>query len=240
MNRKALLCFLLTALTSTAFAAEGPVPNGVRHLDHVFVIVMENHGYSQLVGNPAAPFINEYMKQTNLATNYFADGHPSLTNYLEIVGGSNFGVRSDNDPDWHNTNCTPNLASGLVSTDNPSSPTVCPIAGTGTDAETPAIDLTNECPSVSPCPCGAISRQVRHRRLRPVGAPVGSACTAQQSRGGNRQQIGSYGLGRLVEWPRLSTSVPAAGCGLILAVEKTLPWKAQNAFHFSTATTAKL
>ena len=156
MKRNALLCFLLTALTGAAFAAEGTIPTGVRHLDHVFVIIMENHGYSQLVGNPAAPFINEYMKQANVATNYFAIGHPSLTNYLEIVGASNFGVRTDNSPDWHNANCTPNLASGLVSTDIPSSPNVCPIGGTGTDAETPAIDLTNECPSASPCPPGLI------------------------------------------------------------------------------------
>ena len=53
-------------------------------------------------------------------------------------------MHSDNYPDWHNFYCTPNLASGTVSTDNPSSPNICPIAGTGTDAATPAIDTTNE------------------------------------------------------------------------------------------------
>ncbi len=26
-----------------------------------------------------------------------------LTNYLEVLGGSNFGVQSDNYPDWHNS-----------------------------------------------------------------------------------------------------------------------------------------
>jgi len=58
----------------------------------VFVILMENHGYSQIVNNSNAPFINQYAKTHNVATNYFAIAHPSLTNYLEIVGGSNFGV----------------------------------------------------------------------------------------------------------------------------------------------------
>jgi len=29
----------------------------------------------------------------NTATSYFAVAHPSLTNYLEVVGGSNFGVQ---------------------------------------------------------------------------------------------------------------------------------------------------
>src|SRR6476659_8450171 len=91
---KTLLTLLsLAALTGSIFAAEGPVPQGVRHLNHVFVVVMENHGYSQLIGNPNAPFTNAYAKQANSALNYFAIGHPSLTNYLEIVVASNFGVR---------------------------------------------------------------------------------------------------------------------------------------------------
>jgi hypothetical protein len=110
----------------------------------VFVVMMENHGYSQIIGNPNAPFINKYAKTANLGTNYFAVAHPSLTNYLEVVGGSNFGVQTDNYPDWHNATCTTNLASGVPATDNPSSPNICPISGTGTDAATPAQDFTNE------------------------------------------------------------------------------------------------
>ena len=157
MNSKLVFCVVLTLLAGPAFAGEGAVPTGVGHLDHVFVIMMENHSYVQIVGNPNAPFANSYMKTANSANNYFAIGHPSSTNYLEVVGGSNFGVRSDNAPDWHNATCTPNLASGLIVTDNPASPPVCPIAGWGTDAETPSIDLTNECPSASPCPPGLIA-----------------------------------------------------------------------------------
>jgi len=135
---------VLSCAVSGAFAAEGPVPTGVPHLDHVFVIMMENHGYSQIMGNPNAPFTNYYARTANLATNYFAVAHPSLNNYLEIVGGSNFGVQSDNYPDWHNFYCTTNLASGTVNSDNPPSPKVCPIAGVGTDAAIPAIDTVNE------------------------------------------------------------------------------------------------
>ena len=36
------------------------VPNGMPHLDHVFVIMMENHGYGQIVSNPNAPFTNSW------------------------------------------------------------------------------------------------------------------------------------------------------------------------------------
>jgi hypothetical protein len=139
-----LLSTLCIAAAGPALAAEGAVPQGIPHLDHVWVIMEENHGYSQVVGNPNMPYTNDLVSFANTASNYFAIAHPSLTNYLEITGGSNFGVHSDNYPDWHNAYCTTNLASGTVSTDNPASPLICPIFGIGTDAATPAIDTTNE------------------------------------------------------------------------------------------------
>ena len=144
MKRIALVLALLTAFAAAGLAQEGAVPKGVPHLDHVFLIMMENHGYSEILHNPSARFINQYAQTANLATNYFAVAHPSLTNYLEVVGGSNFGVQSDNPPDWHSTTCATNLSTGTVNTDNPASPNICPISGIGTDAATPALDCTNE------------------------------------------------------------------------------------------------
>jgi phosphatidylinositol-3-phosphatase len=145
MQSKAVILGCLAAASmSSLFAAEGLIPGDMPHLDHVFVIMMENHGYSQVLNNPNAPFTTQEANLANSATNYFAIGHPSSTNYLEVTGGSNFGVRSDNPPDWHNIACTPNLVSKLVTTDNPASPPVCPIQGEGQDAATPAVDTTNE------------------------------------------------------------------------------------------------
>ncbi len=141
--KKIALTVLLTALSTFTFAADA-APAGLNKLDHVFVIVMENHGYGQIINNPNAPFINAEAASANLATNYFAVAHPSLTNYLELVGASNFGVQSDNNPDWHNPSCLTNLATGVANTDNPPSPAICPIGGTGLDAATPAVDIVNE------------------------------------------------------------------------------------------------
>jgi hypothetical protein len=145
---------LATMTVSPAFGNEGNVPKGVPRLDHVFIIMMENHGYQQVINNPNEPYLNNLIanKKVNLATNYFAIGHPSLTNYLEIVGGSNFGVRSDSSPLWHDANCSPNIATGIVNADNNGgnapvpidTGNVCPISGDGQDAETPAIDNWNE------------------------------------------------------------------------------------------------
>lgn len=154
MLKKAVIAGLFTAaLATSGIAQEGPVPKGVSRLDHVFVIMMENHGYQQVLNNPNEPYLNSLIAngKVNLATNYFAVGHPSLTNYLEIVGGSNFGVRSDNSPAW-GSNCAPNLATGIVNADNAGgnapvpvdTGSVCPITGTGSDAETPAVDNWNE------------------------------------------------------------------------------------------------
>ena len=143
LNRLSLGLLCIAGMGSAA-AAEGPVPTGVTHLDHVFLVMMENHGFSQIIDNPSAPYINYLAQTDNLATNYYAIAHPSLNNYLEITGGSNFGVQSDNAPDWHNLFCVPNLVSKTTNTDNPPSPNVCPISGVGTDAAVPAIDMTNE------------------------------------------------------------------------------------------------
>ena len=148
-----LSLLLGASLAGTALAGEGHIPNGMPRMDHIFVIMMENHSAKQIVGNPAMPFINSSINgKANVANNYFAVGHPSLTNYLEIVGGSNFSVRSDNSPDWHNTGCLPNIHTGITNADNDSgnapypieSGNVCPIAGTGTDTVTEAVDNWNE------------------------------------------------------------------------------------------------
>jgi hypothetical protein len=133
----------LTAGTGTATAREGESPEGLRHLDHVFLIMMENHGYAEIIGNPSMPFTNQLAKSAGLATNYFAVAHPSLTNYLEIVGGSNFGVLNDNPPDWHDGACETNLASGKPSLDDGTYPPICPFRDHGTDTATPAIDTSN-------------------------------------------------------------------------------------------------
>ena len=199
MTKKTLAVCLFALLAGTMFAQQGEVPRGIPHLDHVFVIMMENHGYSQIVGNPNAPFANQYAKSANAATNYFAVGHPSSTNYLEIVGASNFGVRSDNAPDWHNGTCSPNIVSpAYTTTDFPSSATVCPIAGEGMDAATPAIDLTNECPNPSvtdPCPPGLIDID---------GSSLPAAHTTGKMIGDQLAEAGR-------SWKSYQESLPAAG-----------------------------
>jgi len=157
IKKAAIVCLLATALAGAGKAQGHNDSNDVPRLDHVFLIMMENHGYQQIIGNPNEPYLNRLIanKKVNFATNYFAVGHPSLTNYLEVVGGSNFGVRSDNSPDWGSKTCTPNIVAGTVNADNQGgnapanvkldpSGVICPISGFGKDADTPAVDNWNE------------------------------------------------------------------------------------------------
>src|SRR5712692_6058160 len=81
-----------------------------RDIDRVFVIMMENHGFDQVIGplvNPnntgdpkeplLTPFITNLAFTQGLATFYFGVTHPSLPNYLTIIAGDFFGVQDDND-----------------------------------------------------------------------------------------------------------------------------------------------
>jgi hypothetical protein len=187
------------ALASGALAAEGPTPRGIAHLDHVFLIMMENHAYGQVIGNPNMPFFNRYANSANLATNYFAVGHPSLTNYLEIVGGSNFGIRDDNSPNWHSTSCATNLSNGFVSLESVSAP-ICPIEGTGTDAATPALDCTNE-PSPPGNPATGAGCDID------VDGKVAFAAAPKTTGKTIADQLVEYGL----SWKAYEESLPPSG-----------------------------
>jgi len=56
---------------------------------------MENEGYNSVIGNASAPYQNSLAASYALAANYFAVSHPSLPNYLSLIGGSTFGVTTD-------------------------------------------------------------------------------------------------------------------------------------------------
>ena len=80
----------------------------VPYFQHIVVIVLENKGYTDIIGSREAPYINELAKTSGLAKRYYAIRHPSLPNYLALTGGSTFGVDSDC------TDCYVTGSAGLV------------------------------------------------------------------------------------------------------------------------------
>jgi hypothetical protein len=87
------------------------VLSGVPTPDHVVVVFEENHGYSQIIGSPSAPYLNALAQQGALLTNSFAIEHPSQPNYLDLFSGSNQGITDDSTP---HTFSTPNLGGELL------------------------------------------------------------------------------------------------------------------------------
>ena len=92
-------------------------------VSNIFVIAMENHNFTQptgtkkpqqILGNPAAPFINSLITPGNAnaahvsySTAYYNAGtgvHPSEPNYVWAEAGSDFGVHTDADPSPANGN----------------------------------------------------------------------------------------------------------------------------------------
>jgi acid phosphatase len=53
----------------------------------VFLVVEENHSFSEVIGNSAMPYLNELATQHSLGTQYFADAHPSIPNYFMLTVG---------------------------------------------------------------------------------------------------------------------------------------------------------
>src|SRR5262249_3456104 len=81
-------------------AATGPVLGTTfPQYDHVFLIIEENEGSNQIIGNKFAPILNALGANYGLATNYTGVADPSEPNYVAMLGGDTFGISSD-DPYW--------------------------------------------------------------------------------------------------------------------------------------------
>lgn len=93
--RSLLALVLLCCLGAAELACGGggnpilqtPVPAGQPTFSHVVLVMEENHSYSEVIGNSSMPYFNSLASKYGLATQYFADAHPSLPNYLVLTTG---------------------------------------------------------------------------------------------------------------------------------------------------------
>ncbi|GAB4126251.1 MAG: alkaline phosphatase family protein [Sideroxydans sp.] len=66
--------------------------------DHVVIVIEENKAYSQVIGNPDAPYINALAQRGALFTQSYGVTHPSQPNYLALFSGSTRGIGSNTCP----------------------------------------------------------------------------------------------------------------------------------------------
>lgn len=86
------------------------------HLNHIFVIMLENHSQSSVIDDTNAPFITGLAHTYGMAANYFGVTHPSEPNYVAAISGSNWSVNNDNPNNtFDHTNLVDQLESRGVS-----------------------------------------------------------------------------------------------------------------------------
>ncbi len=79
---------------------------------HVIWVVMENKTFTDVIGSPNAPYINGMAQKCGLATNFHAEAHPSLPNYIAMTSGDTQGITDDSGPSSHRLS-VPSLFSQL-------------------------------------------------------------------------------------------------------------------------------
>ncbi len=94
-----------TATTSKPPLTETSAPTATENpgntIKTVWIIVLENHNWSQIYKNSSAPYINNtLLPQASYATQYFnpPNLHPSEPNYLWLEAGTAFGIKADGVP----------------------------------------------------------------------------------------------------------------------------------------------
>jgi phospholipase C len=100
-----------TSLPSTAttinFPTQTPVPTQtaamspsatpkpkalIPDFEHIVIIMFENKEFGSVIGNSDMPSYNQLARDYTLLTQYYAVTHPSLPNYLALMGGDTFGI----------------------------------------------------------------------------------------------------------------------------------------------------
>src|SRR2546428_14160323 len=98
----------LLAGLATLGSCQTPPPVSQAHIKTVFIILMENKNWVQILGSGSAPYINKsLLPMASHAELYFNPPlvHPSLPNYLWLEAGINFGI-FNYDPPSANHQCT--------------------------------------------------------------------------------------------------------------------------------------
>ncbi len=105
------LALALTLLATACVGARGPVSTGggpvpdaapstaaattTDNRARIIVVVEENKNADEILGSGRAPFIEELAREGVVLGSYYGVAHPSLPNYLALLGGDTFGISTD-------------------------------------------------------------------------------------------------------------------------------------------------
>jgi phospholipase C len=73
-----------------------PVPDVlVPNFQHIVIVIFENKEFGSVIGSPKMPYFNILVSSYTLLTEHYATTHPSLPNYISLIGGDTFDINSD-------------------------------------------------------------------------------------------------------------------------------------------------
>ena len=97
MHRRVVAAALAAIVPSFLVQAACAASNDLPLIDHVVVVVLENHSFDQIVDPHRAPFIHHLATDGALFVNAFAVSHPSQPNYFALFSGSTQGISDNKD-----------------------------------------------------------------------------------------------------------------------------------------------
>jgi len=101
--------------------------------EHIVLILFENKEFGTVIGNDDMPTFNRLAQENTLLTQFYAIMHPSLPNYIALIGGDTFGITRDCNDCYVNAPSLPDLieASGRTwKTYQEDMPRPCYLGGT--------------------------------------------------------------------------------------------------------------
>ncbi|MGE5248631.1 MAG: alkaline phosphatase family protein [Bacteroidota bacterium] len=96
------------APTPTLFPTAAPA-RSVPDFEHIAMIVFENKEFGSVIGSLKSPYFNVLAGSNTLLTQQYATTHPSLPNYLSMIGGDTFGITEDCEDCFINAPSLPDL-----------------------------------------------------------------------------------------------------------------------------------
>src|SRR5258708_4111828 len=89
--------FTSTPIIPVATLTATPSATGPRLPDfkHIVIVVFENKEFGVVYGAPQMTYFNKLVKSNTLLTQYYAVTHPSLPNYLAMIGGDTYNITFD-------------------------------------------------------------------------------------------------------------------------------------------------
>lgn len=104
--------FLVRAgvIAAVACGESGAPSSAVPPHGHVFIVVEENRNYASVVGTGAMPYLDTLIGRYGLATQYYANTHPSIGNYFMLT----VGTIVTNDDNYAGTILEDNIVRHLV------------------------------------------------------------------------------------------------------------------------------